>query len=141
MVAILHTGQLQTLSVSLPSWQWHRVGALNAAGFPGTDMKYGNEVGLAEAGAGERGIKQGAKSERGLWNQNHLDKATNPTGARQTQSEGPGPICSFLLPASMTLLAPEGLIGSMPQRGEDSPYFRSLWWMSEGLSLRRVEPC
>lgn len=55
MVAIIHVGQLQTLSVSLPSWEGHRAGALNAAGFPGTDMKYGNEVGLAEAGVGGEG--------------------------------------------------------------------------------------
>lgn len=42
-MATLHTAQLS------PSWTGHGAGAWNAAGFPGTKMKYGDGVGLAEA--------------------------------------------------------------------------------------------
>lgn len=45
--------------MSLPSWARHRPGALNTAGFPGTKIKYGNGVGLADAK--RAGSKQGAK--------------------------------------------------------------------------------
>lgn len=48
-MATLHIGQLHTLSVSLPFWAGHRARMLNTAGFPGTKMKCGNGVVLAEA--------------------------------------------------------------------------------------------
>lgn len=99
--------------MSLPSWTRHRPWALDTAGVPGTKMKYGNGVGLAEPR--RTGSKQGATSEKRVWNKDHLDKAKNPTGAGQAYSAGSGPMCSFPSPASMPFLAPEGLAGDVPQ--------------------------
>lgn len=61
------------------------------------------------------GSKQGAKSKKRVWNQNHLDKATNPTGAGQAPSAGSGPVCSFSPPAFTAFLASEGLARVVPQ--------------------------
>lgn len=95
-------------------------------------MKYGNGVGLVEDK--KVGSKQGAKSKKRVGNQNHLDKATNPTGAGKAQSVGLDPICSFPPPASMTFLAPEGLAGVVLQWRVGSAHSSSLWRGSRGLS-------
>lgn len=83
--------------------------------------------------------KQGAKSKKRVWNQNHLDKATNPTGARQAHSAGSGPICSFPPPAFTPFLASEGPARVVPQR--TALVSLQLFVVSkQGLSRRGVGP-
>lgn len=115
-MAALHIAQLP------PSWAEHGAGAWNTAGFPGTKMKYGDGVGLAEVrgvASRELRVKVGSRTKT-IWRKQSIPQRLGRLGPPHDFAGTRGP----------------GYIHATEWGG--LPSHQVLRWLGRGLSLSSV---
>lgn len=117
-MAMLHIAQLP------PSWAGHGAGAWNAASFPGTKMKYGDGVDLAEvrrAASRELRVKVGSRPKT-IQRKQSIPQRLGRLGPPHDFAGTRGPGCIHATEWG-------GLLSH-----------QVLWWLGRGLSLSSVGP-